>query len=93
VIYPPPCVLANELIKGPRFLVQVAIVLAPRVGLSWYGLRQLADSRGLEIKRDQAALYSPGGRHVYGNRREGPQRVYEHLQADVFLSRNSGSAR
>jgi hypothetical protein len=34
VIYPPPRVVANELIKRPHFLVQVAIIQAPRVGLS-----------------------------------------------------------
>jgi hypothetical protein len=67
VIYPPPRVLANELVKGPQFLVQVTIVLAPRVGLSRDGLRQLASSREWEIRRDQAALYSPGGRHIHRN--------------------------
>jgi hypothetical protein len=70
VIYPPPRVLANELVKGPHFLVQVTIVLAPRVGLSRDGLRQLASSREWEISRDQAA--HPGGRHVHRNWGERP---------------------
>ena len=73
MIYPPPCVLANELVKGPQFLGQVAIVLPPRIGLGRNGLRQLAGSREWrQIKRDQAAFYSSGGRHVHWKRSEGP---------------------
>ena len=80
MIYPPPRVLPNEIVKGPQFLVQVAIVLAPRVCLSRDGLRQLGSSwEWREISRDQAIPNSPGCRHVHRNRREGLERVHEHL--------------
>ena len=85
MIYPSPRVLPNEIVKGPQLLVQVVIVLAPRVGL-----RRLASSwEWREISRDQAVPNSPGCRHVHRNRREGPERVHEHLQADIFLSQKA----
>jgi hypothetical protein len=70
MIYPPPRIIPNELVKGPQFLIQVAIVLAPRVGLSRDGLRELASRwKWREISRDQAVLR---GRKVLRNLREGP---------------------
>jgi hypothetical protein len=67
-IYPLPCVLPNELLKGPQLLIQAPVVLTPHVSLSRDGLRHLAGSREWwEIGRNQVVFYGPGGRRVHRN--------------------------
>jgi hypothetical protein len=64
-------------------------VPTPHVGLSRYSFCQLVAASRREIRRDQAVLYGSNGRSVHRNLCERPQRVYEHLQASVLLSRDS----